>query len=317
MKIGLSLKPGDFSKTYNLAIRITKDGRSNILEQVVTISYLRTISGRSRIYSVIRNEEISINGQSPKYSIDQLSVQAGNVLYPLELEIGFDGKYLCVYNADLIKERWEHKKKNLAEYYYGNAFDKYISLMDRAVAGNTALNEVFERDFFTRLYFNALYLDYSLEEEKLHHFSISPVSTTVPLGFSIRKELKQQPDGDEKLQIHHNGLMDDPRTQWEINNGLIYNPNEIACPSADMITGRYDCKYVLNEETKAIERISARCSAAINDGCKTEMELTEIKGKVTDGGVFVPETERGSLLSKFNTLIFGENKSNKTGDANK
>lgn len=271
MKIALSLTPDDFKTTYDLKISITKEDKCNVLKQKMDVAYLRTLSGRSRIFSVARVTSVLVNDQPATLSTDELAHQAGAVFYPLELEIGFNGKYLCIYNVEVIKERWMEKKIILARYFNGVAFDKYIALMDQAINNTKLLNQIFRNDPFIYVFFNELYIDYEAEKELAHQLFFSPAPSLGPMEFKIQRSLQMESENPDAFVILHSGILDDQRTEWEINNGLLQSLNDYS--REPIVKGSYQCNYLLNRKTGRIESITAQCKTEINKGVQIGIEV--------------------------------------------
>lgn len=98
-------------------------------------------------------ENIMLNNKVPEEIMDQLMIEIGMALYPIELLTNPYGKMLRIDNFDLIRRRWKNKSDALIKEQNSPPFTKYIEISSRHVKDENTFWEAIGKNTFIKLFF--------------------------------------------------------------------------------------------------------------------------------------------------------------------
>ncbi|MGM5630058.1 hypothetical protein O2K51_04070 [Apibacter raozihei] len=108
-----------FSCVYKVCLRVS--------EQNLTYKIFFNYSGS---IVNIQVKDFLLNGELPDALADQLALQCGEVLYPLEVTLSDKGSLYKLHNYTLLKNRWNSVKNKLFRYYSDSYSQEYLYKTD-------------------------------------------------------------------------------------------------------------------------------------------------------------------------------------------
>lgn len=292
----LKLRPPHFSRSYGVLISFTTAGQVTTVKYELMVTYIKTlVEEEVRVFSLERLSPVYINDLEPESTIDQLAFETGQVFYPLQVKVGFDGAFIGIFNHDEIKKRWIKTKEEVMDYFTGEETEKYLTQTEQMINDGFALDICFQNDWFINTFFAPIYKSYSAEREikSIRHFSLSPNDT--PESFNVIEKIDPFLNHYNAIEIHHKGKID--RTELNLledgENG-----------EGDSVEADYEADIVLQKDTKSIESIVANWNW--NDGQQKSIglrifnmfdepkDVDGINDKVGNNLMFLDKTESGN-----------------------
>lgn len=273
----LKLQAPHFTRRYGCVISFLDGSEKNKLKYEVEITFVKTIPEVARLFKIDRVSPVYINNTEPDLLIDQLAYETGKVFYPLIAEIDFDGKFLKIGNIEEIRKRWTKNREDILEYFTGEETEKYLELMDEAIADEEYLSGVIENDLFISTYFAGIYKPYtsSLTVEEDLFFPIAGKGK--PVQFRVTATVANQLNSFSAIELRHQGSVNDERSALDIEEEQFFPLQKSEDPAVPSAEGTYQALYILNKDTKAIESIVAEWKLELKNKKEFEVKIFEIE----------------------------------------
>lgn len=290
----LALKSPDFTRNYGVLYRYKIAQKEHTVKFNLKVSYIKTIIDRARIFRLERTTPVFINDKEPDLIADQLASECGAIFYPLLIEVDFDGKFMAVQNHREIVDRWNKKKEAIGEYFQGEMAERYIHLMNEAIATPEQVTRIFENELFISVYFASFYRSYSTElklEEKL----LFPVAgKTGPVEFLVTEELNGFLNNAGNIELHHTGIMTDERSVQDLREERRYPIERIINTEVPAAKGNYYGRYVFEPETMSLRSAVAKWKLELEDLHETEIKIFELLEEKDAGLIKEEEQDQGN-----------------------
>ncbi|WP_158799338.1 hypothetical protein [Pedobacter sp. L105] len=278
----LQLKPPDFTRNYGVLYTFNNGNDTHTVKFNLNVTYIKTIVNRARIFKLDRTTPIYVNNVEPDLLADQLAYECGKIFYPLMVEIDFDGKFMCVHNYNEIMSRWKEKRISVGEYFKGEMTEKYLQLMDEAIASPEQVTEMFANELFISAYFFSLYKSYGLEFTIEEHCNFPIAGKAAAVRFETFQVVDQNLNEANKIEVIHHGKINDERTIRDLKEESSYPISKYTYTEESHATGTYTALYRLDAETKSIYSIVADWVVAIEPIQKTQLKVFELVQEMVD-----------------------------------
>ncbi|MDN5287975.1 MAG: hypothetical protein JWR38_4249 [Mucilaginibacter sp.] len=310
----LELVPPNFSKSYGYLLTIKNAAQENTIKYEVDIAYVKTIPEKARLFSINKSSKTYLNDTEPDLLVDKMANEAGSVLYPLIIEVDFNGRFLTVHNYKEILERWKTKRVEIKNYYTGDQAEKYCELMDQTITSENLLNWSVQKDFLIATYFTAIYKSYTpslkIEEEAAYPL----VGKSLPVTFSIIQQVQEYLNDLDAIELHHAGVAIDERSINDIEQEQNFALSKSIDPESKPVDGKYTARYMLHAQTKAIRSIDAEWILNKEQIIRVSLHETVVDAEVllatnnnypTSIIILDKEHERPNILGNIWKSLFG------------
>ena len=295
--LAFKLVPPNFSRRYGFTISHTTSKSNDEIKYEVKVTYLKDLTPEVRLFKIDRLSTVYINGVEPDAMADQLAYAAGKVFYPLIIEVNLQGEFLQINNYAEIASRWVAKKEELQEYYEREIAEKYLSMMDDAVADKYNLDRAFRNDLFISVYFSGIYKSYGQALKVSDELRFPVASPATPARYFTEQEVSVEFNEYNDIELHHHGTLRDDRSITDFEQGLDYALSKIDNPDIPSATGVYNGLYVLNAATKAIETVIINISLELTETKNFNLKLFRIEEKkVKTIAPVIPEGQSQLLI---------------------
>jgi len=248
--------PRAFEKSYG----ITQTVHNNGLEKP-KLHYQTEIKKTAKDRLIISRQPIYVNYKRPEMVLEQIADIAGEIFYPLQLELYDNGKLKFIDNFPEIQKRWKEKKAALSSYYKGRVIDHLLDNLDNQLQFRGKTQRGILDSWFFVLYFFPLYEKFN--KEKTFSFQIGlPIFPRKPrVLFDITLSIDEMITETQKLTITARGKCADPRTVEEIINGKVVHDSGV---NGEMATGNFDFTYKLNARDNSIAALWGEVNLKLN-----------------------------------------------------
>jgi hypothetical protein len=271
----LQLKPPHFKRSYGVVYTYTSGSKEDTVKFDLDVTYVKTIIDRSRVFKLERTSPVYVNDIAPDLVADQLAYECGKVFYPLQLEIGFDGSYMGVFNYQEILSRWKDTRSSVEEYFKGETTEKYLQLMELSLSSQEKVDLIFRDELFCAVFFSPVYRAYG-ENFILETHSTFPVSgRCAPVRFKGTAEVNPLLNAAGHIEIQYTGEADDERTAGDLKEEQSFPIERLMNPEAIPVTGDYTIRLVLEKETRSIRSLVGRWRLELGDIQETELKIFE------------------------------------------
>ena len=253
----LKLNPQSFKTSYGYVLTIKNGTTENSIKYEVEISYLKTIPEKARLFKIERTSKVYLNNTEPDLLIDKLANEAGTALYPMVVEINFDGKFLSIHNYEEIKSRWEIKRIEITDYFTGELAEKYCGMMDKTMSSLPLLNQSIQKDIMICTYFYPLYKSYANTLKVDEELAYPLAGSAAPVLFNATQTVNKHLNNMGAVEILHDGLAIDERSMEDIQRGNNFHFERINDPELKPVTGKYTARYLLHPGSNIIRSINA------------------------------------------------------------
>jgi hypothetical protein len=105
------------------------------------------------LFVLEQRTDTKLNGVAPQQVMDNLMLELGNALYPIELNTDLKGEIRSIGNFSEIRERWIKKSRDLYKRNKTQAFRNYLEMSQNNLTHESRFKEVLLRDSFIQLFF--------------------------------------------------------------------------------------------------------------------------------------------------------------------
>jgi hypothetical protein len=315
----LKLVPPYFKKSYGYVLTIKNGPQQNTVKYEVDITYIKTIPEQARIFKIEKTTPVFINDMEPDLLADKLASEVGSVLYPLIVEVDFDGQLLAIHNYEEIKQRWAGKRQEIKEYFTGPETERYCQLMDRTIASESALNWNIQKDMLIAAYFAPIYKSYTPQLKITQDAGYPVAGLATPVLFNTTQAVQQNLNKLGAIELLHAGTAIDERSITDLEQQQNWAISKAVNDNSIPAEGKYTARYMLHAQTKAIRAIDAEWVLSLQQQRSIRVGLHET---VKDPEVMTPgsgtanaaqtsvvlldkDTEQGNMFSNIWRSIFG------------
>ncbi|HJT74472.1 MAG TPA: hypothetical protein VJ720_10645 [Chitinophaga sp.] len=186
-----------------------------------------TVDDNATQYFQVTRSDVRINDEDTTDRVaSDLAAQCGNVLYPLQVQIGLDGNMISILNHPEILQRWKEKQEQLKQYFTGPDAYSYIEATGNTLEQESSLLPTIRHDLFLAAFWNALltgnrnnfktsYYLFPFEEPVIYDITL----TGNRMMNNLRQSGKQE-NGDGTMEIKYSfnrihGLIQLLDVQWK------------------------------------------------------------------------------------------------------
>jgi len=105
------------------------------------------------LFTLEERFEARLNNSKPQKIMDDLMIQLGNCLYPIELTASAAGELLSVPNLWQIRERWLKTANGLLKRHRTQAFKNYLEAAQKNLSNEKLFLSALNKDSFIHLFF--------------------------------------------------------------------------------------------------------------------------------------------------------------------
>ncbi|TWV91504.1 hypothetical protein [Chitinophaga pinensis] len=180
---------------YIYTVTLTYHGDADTRLKFNTEISRMTVDYDTTQYFQITRSDVRINDEDTSdYLASDLAAQCGNVLYPLQLQIGQHGSIQSILNHPAILQRWEEKKSRLKQYFTGPEAHSYIDATGDTLGQESSLLNAIRQDIFLSAFFQvqcAGNRDHFKTSYVLFPFEVPVVYDVIPTGNRMMNNLRQ------------------------------------------------------------------------------------------------------------------------------
>ena len=256
----LLLKPTQNKMNYGVMYTIKSGNEENTLKFEVSIVYKGKTISDNNIFEIDRISKTFINDEEVNTIADELAVKASEVLYPLEVVVTNEGKWIEINNYKEINKRWKKVKAKILDEYEGEWVERYLMLNEKTLENEDYLLDSLKKDWFLNSYFNTIYVYYShkLKFQTNTTFPVLPNCKSV--SYDIEQKVEEYLDVNNLIRIEQKGELKEERSKADLENEMDIPYYGILYPNQDMAKGKYRSLYFLNGNTNLIESLFLECS---------------------------------------------------------
>lgn len=186
-----------------------------------------TVDDDRNHYFQISRSAVRVNDEeTADYIAADLAAQCGNVLYPLQVQIGQDGNMTGILNHPTILQRWQDKKERLKQYFTGPDAHSYIDATSDTLAEEGNLISAIRHDLFLAAFFHVQFAGNRTGFRVPYHlfpFEIPVMYEATQTGNRMTNNLRQsgrQENGRGTMDIQYafhriHGLVQSLQAQWD------------------------------------------------------------------------------------------------------
>lgn len=275
----------EFYNNYAVLISLIEDNKQTQVKFTTSIKYITTLENGNRVFEINRTSILYINDIVPDNTIDELAYECGTVYYPLQVELGENGKILSIYNYGEIVDRWQIKKGNLSSYFKGEVVEQYIQLTDETIQSKIDLTDCFTKDLFFDIYFSSIYKIYITGEAFKTDKYFPLIGKSLPIKFSCIEVLGEYLNAYGALELTHSGELSDERCVLDLEEELDYPVNKLLNNSLEKAKGSYDALYILNDSAGDVETIIANWKLDLDVKKEIEIKVYKIENNFVQDNI--------------------------------
>lgn len=311
----LTLAPQNFKKSYGFVLTIKEGDTENSIKYEADITYVKTIPDYARLFKIERTTKVYLNDTDPDLLMDQLAAEAGTALYPVVLEVDFDGKFLGINNHQEIKDRWQERKQQILEYFVGDIAAQYCKLMDNTIDSLPQLSWAYRKDMLIGSYFTPIYKSYGslLRTEDEMKFMLA--GNAAPIAYQVTTEVRKNLHDMGLVELVQAGVVTDERSIRDIEEERSFPFRRMTDGEAKPVTGKYAARYLLHPNSNAIRSINAEWELDLTQKRVITVSMHQInaddkvdqltKGQDQPSLVFLDRDENRGFFSNIFKSLFG------------
>lgn len=220
------------------------------------VAQLGTIDDEGYLFFLNR-KQVYINNRAPYLLADRLADALGRVLYPLLLQVRFDGVFEQVINREDIAERWKQERPGMARYYRGAIAEDALAQMDHLLQAEQHLKEALRKDWFCNIFFAGIQgkRAFSYKQEVEMAFPLIPYGPLV--RYKAEGDLAARNTGSKTFVINYKGAPDEERTMADILNRRPVPMEHHLYGTGVPATGALDLTYTIYHRDYSMRSIRA------------------------------------------------------------
>ncbi|WP_299243011.1 hypothetical protein [uncultured Aquimarina sp.] len=265
----IELNPSSLRRTYGVSLFFGQDKSIKIQYKIDLVFKKETEEGNFVIE--IQRQELYINEKKASSSTDLLVEQCGEALYPLEIKIDKNFKFLGVFNHGVIVKRWEYLKKEIQNSFEGDFADSLINETSKIISDADAIKrKLIENDWFYILFFNPV----GIRNFK-QRFPLIPNKKGVAYKFTNTACYHKKRKKD--IVIYKQGVCRDNRNEQEIRQGtMISNGNE------NQVSGTGNFTYQIFQNSNLVDAIMGKVELLFPSEKKEfiEVEIFNLRNEI-------------------------------------
>ncbi|WP_299186704.1 hypothetical protein [uncultured Aquimarina sp.] len=238
----IELDPLSLRRTYGVSLFYGKDKLTKI-QYKIDLIYKKETEDENFIIE-IQKQELYINEKRVSSSVDLLMEKCGEVLYPLEISVNKNLKFLEIANHSTIVKRWEYLKKEIKKSFEGNFADSIIDETSKILSDSDAIKrKLVENDWFYILFFNPV----GTRNFEQH---LPLIANKRGIAYTFRNTAHYHIKRKRDIVIHKQGTCTDERSEQEIFQGkTISNENE------NQVSGKSNFTYQIFRGSNLVDVI--------------------------------------------------------------
>jgi hypothetical protein len=272
----LSLSNPQINNRYGVLYTIENGEETTTIKQQINVKWKGRSKNNFYFFEVDRIGSVYINDTPADTMAQEIAEKTAAALYPLEVIVDENGKWVDINNFNEILERWQVTKKQIQKYYKGEQVEKYFSIYDRNLEDGDTLYLSLSKDWFLNTFFNGIHVEYpsSLAIQKNIDFSL--MAKIEPLNYTVNQKLDDHFDIDNFIVLDINGKLDDERNKTNFERELNLPVKEY---SEQKVTGDYRAKYFLNPLNFMPESVFCSCTLALDTPQKYTISISNLNDK--------------------------------------
>ncbi len=303
----LTINPEGFKGQYGCMVTFDNGTAKTVLRYKLNIYWTGKSNQFTNTYRIDREPHIFINDKVPEDFLDKLAVEVSQVIYPLEVETTWDGKLNKILNFEAIVERWEHKKKELPQFYKGDIADRYLQLTDQTLSSPTVLFEKLTKDWCIQLYFSRLYVHYSEDFAVEQKESYPIAGKATPVTYTTTQYLERVSENDTNdITLRIEGKIDDERSALDLEQELDIPYHKLLNAEVKKMKGKCELMYVLEEDTGIIETFEANFETKFSVQKKVNVRMSLLKRLKKESAILVEEDDQMQVKKGFWAKLFNK-----------
>lgn len=190
---------------YDVNVRTNECGNEELLRYNASVKIYEK-QGESLKIDVSKSG-FYINGRRPENMADCVTIEAGEIIYPLLINFNTISGGFEVLNYEKLWTRWVNKKRDLLNVYDGDLIKRYLSQMEVTLASKELFSIAIKRDsFLNNLFGFSPFGQYGFERKKRTVVEEAQVIGFHSVVFEYHLQLCETLTGKNLLKIIYSGI---------------------------------------------------------------------------------------------------------------
>ncbi|KAF2333766.1 LysM peptidoglycan-binding domain-containing protein [Flavobacterium daemonense] len=258
----LPFQPRGISRDYSVKYTYNIGNLTDALEMGVRVRWLATDNNNYHFFEIRKSINLFIDDKAPDRLMDDIGVKLVQVLYPLNIVVDNEGKWIDIHNYEEIVSRWKNKKEKIVEYYNGGITPKYIEHCELSLASSEQLLKSLYSDHFLRSFFNGMYIKHT--DDFVCESEISfPLERNKESKFQIQQKVDPYLNDSNLIKVQQNG----DYINLNIHSNLGF----------ELFDGDYNATYFLTPDLYFIKNMNVECKIDFNKAIKLLIEVEDLE----------------------------------------
>ena len=272
----LPFYPHNLNRRYGIIFRVKQNGQEQKIHYEVEVICGGYISNGDFRFQISKRQ-VFINNKAPELLLDIMADRCGKIIYPLKILVGKQGNFKDIVNGAEIRERWEHLRPELAQYYTGNIADGMLRGMDAALVSDLKLSNIIEQDWLFKMLFPPLSGAYQ-NHKTTADINLPVIPYKLPLKYTLQLCADAVYTESGLIRIEAEGRCTDDRSLQEVLQGspvALQHNDEAAKGKSE---GKLSITYKVYPHNGTLYSATGGCSIQLNSGIKKiiEMEMYQL-----------------------------------------
>ncbi len=276
----LRFKPTLTKTNYDVRYTIETGGQISTMNYEVSVQLKEQEQKAFHMFEIQRISNIYINNKEANSIKDKLVEKVSSLLYPLQIVVNDNGKWMDVYNFKEIKERWENKKQEIINEFGWELTEKYFALSEKSLQSRQNLRDFLQNDWFLATYFTEIHCKYTPELTFKNSAFFPLLANTKPLEYKVDQKINKLIDDNNLIYIEQKGILIDGRSKADFENNLSFPHYLLMNENVEKVKGDFRSKYYLSPNHNLIESLFFECTIDLNIPKKVQVIICNIDNNI-------------------------------------
>lgn len=190
---------------YDVNVRTNECGNEELLRYNASVKIYEKQGDSLKID--VSKSRFYVNGRRPENMADCITIEAGEMIYPLLIDFNTISGGFEVLNYEQLWKRWINKKQDLLNVYDGDLIKRYLSQMEVTLSNKELFSIAIRRDLFLNNLFGFTpYGQYGFERKKRTILEAAQVIGFHSVFFECRLQLFETLTEKNLLKITYSGI---------------------------------------------------------------------------------------------------------------
>jgi hypothetical protein len=276
----LRFKPTYTKTNYDVRYTIGTGDQMSTMKYEVSVQLKEQEQKAFHMFEIERVSSIYINDKEASTIKDKLVEKVSSLLFPLQIVVNDNGKWMDVYNFKEIQERWESKKQEIVNEYGWELTEKYFVLSEKSLQSRQNLREFLQNDWFLATFFSGIHCKYTHELTFKNSAFFPLLANTKPLEYKVDQKIDKSLDDNNLINIEQKGILIDGRSKADFENNISFPHYLLMNESTEKVKGDFRSKYYLSPNYNLIESLFFECSIDLDVPKKVEVMISNTDNNI-------------------------------------